>query len=230
MPPRSRASDPCRPSRAAWAFVAALTLLGPPACAGTEPSVFPTATELPKGPRRPDGVAIDLATLAPGATPRASTQLGLVTLGTPLGDGAVFEALDAFFRVAVTEDTEALGELLTRDAILVSPTPGPGTPRTPTAATHFAQRFRRLEYDKLAGETIFRRAEVSIVHAGDARDLGGGIPSLDELSAGEIAVRVPIVATRVGTERVFADEIVFFLRPEGARYRIRRIVEDFQMP
>lgn len=200
------------------------------ACTRTEPSVFPTAGELPTGPRRPDAVAIDPVMLTPAPAELAQSSGGLVTLRTPLGDVAALEAVEAFFRVIIAEDTEALAELLSRDALVVSPTPGAPSSRIPSAANHFAQRFRRLEYGKLAGETVFRRTEVSIVHAGDAKELGGTRPSAEGLLPGDVALRVPIVAARVGSERVFADEIVFYLRPDGERFRIYRLVEDFAMP
>lgn len=224
MSPRSRASS--RLFRlAACAVLSAAT-----GCARTEPSVFPTASELPSGPRRPDGVAIDPVLRPPPPAELAPTSLGLVTLRAPLGDAAALEAVEAFFQVVIAEDTEALGELLTRDALVLSPVPGAPQGRTPSASNHFAQRFRRLEYGKLAGETVFRRTEVTLVHAGDAKELGGTRPAADGLFPGDVALRVPIVAARVGTERVFADEIVFFLRPEGQRFRIYRLVEDFAVP
>lgn len=226
MPPRSRACSRAA-AIAAWSVFASAAGT---ACTRTEPSLFPTAAELPSGPRRPDAVAIDPATLTPAPAELAPTSVGLVTLRTPLGDAAAFEAVEAFFRVVVAEDTEALGELLSRDALVVSPTPGAPSSRTPSAANHFAQRFRRLEYGKLAGEALFRRGEVSIVHAGDARELGGTRPSAEGLLPGEVALRVPIVAARVGSERVFADEIIFYLRPDGPRFRIYRLVEDFAVP
>ena len=42
-------------------------------------------------------------------------------------------------------------------------------------------------------------------------------------------VRVPILTTHVGAERLFGDEILLWLRRDGDRFRIYRVQEDFQL-
>ncbi len=198
-------------------------------CATTSDAVFPTATSLPDTPRRPDGVAIDPATKTPEPGVEASSEAGLAALAAPLSDTLAFDAVDAFFKAVVSEDGEALGACLTRDATIVSPSSGNPQARLPTAGVFYAQRFRRLDYTKLAGETLYHRADVVIARAGDAEAvverMGIAAPS-----PGELALRVRLVVVRSGTDRVLGDEIIFYLRRDGAAYRIARIVEDFSLP
>ena len=44
-----------------------------------------------------------------------------------------------------------------------------------------------------------------------------------------MVVRVPILTPHVGAERLFGDEMVLWLRRDGDRYRIYRVLEDFQL-
>ena len=129
----------------------------------------------------------------------------------------------------MAEAGEALALCLTRDATIVSPATGTPQARLPTAGVFFAQRFRRLDYTKLAGETLYHRSDVVVAHAGDAEAVAERM-GMAAPGAGEMALRVRLVLVRSGTDRVLGDEIIFYLRREGSAYRIARMVEDFSMP
>ncbi|MDI3285197.1 hypothetical protein [Polyangium sp. 15x6] len=213
----------------AAAAACALLLVGLLGCGGAGAPQFATTSELPEGSRRPDGVAVDPASAPPRARDVANAGAGLVTLRTPLGTEAVLTTVNGFFRGIVSEDMEALEALFTRDALSISTTYGPSN--APSAPLFWTQRMRRLDYTKLAGEVVFREAELEVYRAEDALT-SSPHPAIrvEALSAGDVVVRVPIATSRVGSDRLLGDEVVLWLRREGERYRIYRIVEDFQMP
>jgi hypothetical protein len=167
----------------------------------------------------------------PPARDRAEAAEGLVTLRAPLGVDRAILTVNEFFRKTTLEDSEGLESLFTRDALAVTTTSqsaGPG--QMPQAALFWQQRFRRLDYTKLAGETIFRQAELEIFRAEDAPD---ALPHpgirLDALNDNDVVIRAPILTSRVGTDRLFGDEVIFWFRRDYDRYRIYRILEDFQL-
>jgi len=204
-----------------------VSLLG---CGGSGAPRFATTSELPETSRRPDGVAVDPTSSPPRARDVANVGAGLVTLRTPLGTEAVFAVVSRFFRAIVDEDQEALEVLFTRDALSLSTAYGPNN-SSPSAPLFWTQRLRRLDYTKLSGEVVFREVEVEVFRAEDAQT-SSPHPAIriEALSAGDVVARVPITTSRIGSDRLLGDELVLWLRRDGDRYRIYRIVEDFQMP
>lgn len=190
--------------------------------------------------RKPDGVAIDSISAPPPARDRAEAAEGLVTLRTPLGVDRAVAAVEELFRKIVVEDGEGLESLFTRDALQVSSaSPAAGAGQTPQALLFWQGRFRKLDYTRLAGELVYRDAELHIYRAEDALDapLHPAI-HLDTLSpsaasgafvGNEVVVRVPILTPRLGADRLFGDELILWLRRDGDRYRISRVLEDFQL-
>src|SRR5690606_30605793 len=63
-------------------LLGALTALG---CASEAPARFATASTLPGGERRPDGVAVDRVSEPPAFRDEAASDDGIVTLRAPLG-------------------------------------------------------------------------------------------------------------------------------------------------
>jgi hypothetical protein len=211
-----------------WALFG-LSASGSLGCAST--SGRAAASEIEAGQRRPDGVAIDKTSLPPKARDQAEAADGLVTLRAPLGVDRAILAVNELFRKVVLEDTEGLESLFTRDALAVTTTaPSAGPAQTPQAALFWQQRFRRLDYTKLAGETIFRPADLEIYRAEDALETPPH-PAirLDALNDNDVVIRVPVLTPHVGADRLFGDEIIVWLRREGDRYRIYRLLEDFQL-
>ncbi|CAN96081.1 hypothetical protein predicted by Glimmer/Critica [Sorangium cellulosum So ce56] len=228
--PPAGAPDASRPSRACPSLLVTLiagwSLLG---CGRGEPASFPTAAELSDERRRPDGVALDPASTPPPPTNQADVEDSVVTLRTPLGIGAALDVVDEFFRRVVAEDSEALSELLTRDALAIHTGSG-GSGQPPSAGLWWEQRFRRLEYGKLAGEPVYRESELQIFRAEDVLATPQH-PAIqpETLDDQDVVIRVPIATARVATDRLLGDEIVVWLRRDGPRFRIYRLLEDFQL-
>jgi hypothetical protein len=180
--------------------------------------------------RHPDGVAIDPVGAPPPARDHAAVADGLVTLRTPLGADRAVATVDELFRKVVVEDGDGLEAIFTRDAVALSPAAGGGSGQSPSALLLWQGRFRKLDYTKLAGEPIYREAELQIFRAADALEALPH-PSVHPEALGEndVVVRVPILTTRIGSERLFGDDLVLWMRRDGDRYRIYRILEDFQL-
>ena len=215
-----------RPSSKTFSLYAALACVG---CASSSAGLGPADGE--KVRRRPDGVAIDPISAPPPARDRATVGEGLVTLRTPLGADRAVAAVEELFRKVVLEDGEGLEALFTRDAVAVTgapPSGGPGS--TPSALLFWQGRFRKLDYTKLAGEPLYREAEVQIFRADDTPDaLPHPAVRPEALGENDVVIRVPILTTRIGAERLFGDEIVLWMRRDGERFRVYRALEDFQL-
>jgi hypothetical protein len=229
QPPRS--FRPLGPRALPRALLASLALLALPQPGCASGPGFQTASELPTARRRPDGVAIDPASSPPPASDRAESGDGLVTLRTPLGVDRAILTVTELMRVILVEDSDALDALFTRDALAVTPaSAGAGPGQTPSATLWWKQRFHRLDYGRLAGETLIREAELQIYRASDALDAPPH-PAirLESLSENDVVIRAPIVTPRIGADRLFGDEMIFWLRRDGDRFRIYRVLEDFQL-
>ena len=199
-------------------------------CGGVTAAEFPTSPELPTERRRPDGVAIDPASAPPPAAERAASGDGLVTLRTPLGVDVAVAAVAEFFRRVVLEDGDGLGDLFTRDALAIAPGSSGGQGQTPSAGLWWEQRFRRLDYGKLTGEPLYRESEVEVYRGEDVLEASPH-PAIqtETLDENDVIIRVPIITARVGADRLLGDEILVWLRRDGARFKIYRLLEDFQL-
>ncbi|HVY47033.1 MAG TPA: hypothetical protein VHB21_14195, partial [Minicystis sp.] len=133
-----------------------------------------------------------------------------------------------FFRKVVAEDRDGLAQVVTRDAQATSPSAG-GAPSA-NLVNWWGQRFNKLDYTKLAGEPVFRADEAEVVRGEAALDAASA-PAMrtTPLAEDDVVIRAPIVTTHVGADRLFGDEIVFWLRREGDHYKIYRMLEDFQL-
>jgi hypothetical protein len=208
-------------SKACSAAIAAFLLSG---CAGT------TAPPEDAARRRPDGVAIDPISAPPPARDHADVAEGLVTLRTPLGIDRALFTVQELFRKIVVEDGEGLEPLFTPDALAITSLAPGGGGSTPKAVLFWQGRFRKLDYTKLTGELVYRDAELTIFRAEDALETPPHPAIRTEALAGnDVVIRVPILTPRVGAERLFGDEMIVWLRRDGDRYRIYRILEDFQL-
>jgi hypothetical protein len=188
---------------------------------------FATATELPEGPRRPDGVVVDPSPELPAAREVADPGAALVALKPPLPDKAARSVVGAFFRAIVTEDLEALGDLVTSDANAPSKTRG----GAPGMIDHWRGRMRHFRYKALASEVLYQEADVEFYRYDDLETaVPGRPPRPPDMLRSDVLLRVPMLVVRAGSDRVFGDEIVFLLRRDKDRFRIRQLVEDFQIP
>lgn len=204
----------------------------------------------PGDTRKPDGVAIDPADARPSVSREADTGAGLVGLKTPMSTERARATVRELFRRVTLESTDGLADLFTNDAG-VQPLAGgygyyggggyyghgyyPGGAPAPYASTNrvaiwFEQRFRRLDYTKLSGELVYREEEMDVYRASDTLELQPHRAiRIQELGEDDVVVRFPIRATRVGTERLFGEEMVIWLRLDRGAFRIYRIAEDFQL-
>ena len=189
---------------------------------------FPTASSIDDARRHPDGVAVDPTGEPPRPREHAKASDRLVALRTPLGADRAVDTVSELFRKIVIEDSEGLEALFTREA--TTSTGNPGVTATPLAVLWWQQRFRRLDYTRLAGEPIFREAELEIYRADDEVDaLPHPAIRLDALGETDVVIRLPILTSHAGADRLFGDEMIFWLRREGDHYKIYRIIEDFQL-
>jgi hypothetical protein len=180
--------------------------------------------------RKPDGVAIDPVSAPPPAQARAEAADALVTLRAPLGVDRAVATVEELFRKVVIEDAEGLEAVFTRDAVSANPSTQGGSGSSPSAVLFWQGRFRKLDYTKLAGEPLYREAELSIFRADDVLEALPH-PSVrpDSLGEGDVVIRVPILTPRIGADRLFGDEMILWMRRDGDRYRIYRVLEDFQL-
>lgn len=213
-------------------FVLIASLLGCAGCAGTSPPAYKTLGSIDDdAPRKPDGVAIDPATATQPARAQGSTEDGFAALYAPLGVDLAMTQIKSFFGAVLAEDDDALNVLFTRDAVAVTGGNNMGMGSTPNAILFWEQRFRKLDYGKIAGDVVYRESEISVYRAGNAIETPPHRAIRTEtLNESDVIMLVPIVTARSGTERFFADEIVFWLRREGSSYKIFRVLEEFQMP
>jgi hypothetical protein len=139
-----------------------------------------------------------------------------------------FSTIQTFFQGIVAEDADLVATMLTRDALITNPSSSGGPGGSPSAPLFWSHRFRKLDYTKLAGEVVYRENELDVYRAGDELSLSPH-PAVrtDALNAGDVVIRVPIATPRLGTERLFGDEMIVWLRRTNDEYKIYRLFEDF---
>src|SRR4051794_14498285 len=118
------------------------------ACSASAPRgpAFPTLTELPEEPRRPDGVVVDPSPELPAPSEAADQGNGILALKPPLPDRTARTLAAAFFRAVVSENVEALAELATNDAVVSAR----GRAGAPSLVDHWRARLRHFRYRALA--------------------------------------------------------------------------------
>jgi hypothetical protein len=188
---------------------------------------FVTAAELPEVPRRPDGVVVDPSPELPQAVDVGQAETALVALKPPLPDRAARSVVAAFFRAIVAEDLEALADLTTPDASAPNRNRGSAA----SILDHWRGRMRHFRYRSLASEVLYQEADVELYRYDDLETIMVGRPQRPpEMARSDLLLRVPMLVVRAGSDRAFGDEMLFLLRRGGDRFRIRQIMEDFQMP
>lgn len=195
-------------------------------CASTGSIADPAAFDA--RPRRPDGVAIDPVSAPPRVSEGATGADGVLTLRTPLGVDRAVLVVQELFQKVVAEDAEGLDRLFTPDAVAMTGAASSG--QTQRAVPLWAGRFRKLDYTKLAGETVFRETELQVFRGEDPIEAAPHLAIRSEpLDPNDVVIRVPILIPRSGSDRLFGDEMVLWLRRDSDRLRIYRMLEDFQL-
>ena len=177
---------------------------------------FESVTELPKTSREPDGVVLDRPVTLPESDERGRTEDRVVALREPFETRAIEELVKAYFHAWEHEDAEAIGRLLTEDAVLLK---RPGAGVVDAART----RMRTYEYQRIAGLEVARFDRLErFAYA----DLEGSSVRPSEMRDGDLLVRVPLLVARVGGDPLFGDSLVLLLRRQDGAARIAGVAEE----
>ena len=175
-------------------------------------------------PRRAPGVAQLRSETLPEPTRVGDSRDRWLVLRAPAASGLAREAVRDFLRATVSEALERLEPLLAPQAFVET-----SSGRQPARA-FWQSRFTVLDYTELQGQLLFREADLETFRAEDLARLPAARRPSIELATDEVAIRVPIRVSWAGRARLFGDELLFRLRPVGARYEIAEIIEDFRLP
>lgn len=196
-----------RSARSGLLFLALLAT----ACTGP----FETVTELPKVPRRPDGVVLDRELTLPEVVERGDPAASLVALREPFDPRVLKDVVKAYFRAWEREDLDALTRMLTPDAVLLR---RPGT----NLVESFRTRMRTFEYQHMAGLEAARTDQIERFRYADLT--GSARPP--EMREDDLLVRVPVLVSRVGGDALFGDTLVLLLRREEGGVRVAGVAEE----
>jgi hypothetical protein len=191
---------------------------------------FASASDLAEGPRQPDGVVVDPSPELPPAVEVSGARqdaLPLVSLKPPLPDKLARTVVSSFFRAVVTEDVDTIGALVTTDAT----TPVRARGGALGLQDVWRGRLRQFRYRTLANEVLYQDSDIELYRYDDFETMLPGRPFRPpEMARTDLLLRVPLLVVRAGNDRVFGDEVQFLLRRDKGRYRIRQLIEDFQLP
>jgi len=198
-------------------------------CATTPAPLAPPKGEVRAGVearpvRHAPGVAETRDAVLPAPVRAGSSRDQLLLLRAPPATEQARQTVREFLHAAVNEASDRL-ELLLSDQAYVDTASG----RQP-ARTFWQIRFSQLDYTELRGQLLFRDADVQTFRAEDLTRLPANRRLPLELGDDEVAVRVPIRVSWAGRTRLFGDELLFRLQPNGARFEIAEISEDFRLP
>jgi hypothetical protein len=180
-------------------------------CAGA--GSLETVTEMPKTPRRPDGVVLEPSPALPLASDRAPAS-GVVALREPLADKDVEDIVRAYVRAFEREDSDALVQLLAQDAAPLGRAGGKNQ-----LVELWRTKMKNFEYQKLAGVEVVRLTQIEKLTY-EMLSVSGGPTRPTEMRPGDLYVRVPIATPRVGSDQLFGDILVLLLRREEGRLKI----------
>ena len=202
----------------------AALLVGSGCASRAAPLDFPTVSEAPDEPRHPPGVAVDPAPRLPEPRGEADTSGGIVVLRTPADTERARDVVRAFFRAVLEESLDDLQPLLDDGATTRS------SMSRDVATSMWAQRFERLDYPAMAGQQLYRDGEIETYRGDELDALPPGRRPAVGAAPDDVVVRVKVSSPRLSRTRLFGDEILFLLRSTGTGYRIRELVEEFQLP
>jgi hypothetical protein len=147
-----------------------------------------------------------------------------LVLAAPRRLAAARGTVDRFFRALLAESANEIDALLTEQAQLDS-----ATGRQPARGA-LRSRFLQLDYTALRGVPLYRESDVEVYRRKDGETLQAERALPSDLAADQLFVRVRLNVSHAGKSRIFADEMGFFLKPEGDGYRIVSIREDSAIP
>ncbi len=190
------------------------------ACGGAAATT--TAIELPKTPRRPDGVVIEPTPALPAPSEHAKAR-GVVSLREPLSEEAVRDVVRSYFEAFEREDLGSLQQLLTLDAMSLDAS-ARGVGRM-TLIKRWEERIGKLGYAKIAGVEIVQLDRVERFDFDDLSPMSTPARPA-EMQRGETLVRIAVTAPTVGGERFFPDAVTLLLRREAGKFKIAAVGEE----
>lgn len=148
-------------------------------------------------------------------------------LESPRARGATLRVIEGFFGAIRRESVHELGQVVSADATIFS---GPGTSAEPVTKV-WAARFRRLDYEQLAVEQLYRADELGFFSAGEITKLAALRRFELSPNPGEVlAVVIPRDRARQSGPRRFGRRMEFVLGATSDGLRIKRVFEDFRLP
>jgi hypothetical protein len=205
-------------SRASLTAIAIALAVGGAACAGSRAPLV-TSVFLPDASRQPDGVVIEESPALPDVSERAAAR-GVVALRAPLGNEAVLTIVHRLFRGFVHGGIEALESILTDDVTILGSSRGRAS-----LVDQWRARLKSLDYGRLSASAIVEDQKIERFEYADL-DLPGAPERPATMKEGDVLVRFPIATPRVGSEKLFGDEVTLLLRRDGSGYKIAGFSEE----
>jgi len=104
-------------------------------------------------------------------------------------------------------------------------------PANAPAERQWEQRLHKLDYKAIGPEPVFRESSIEVYGYRDLELSEGDRPNRPAaMTPEDVLVRVPIEIRRMGSDRLFGDEIMFLTRRQDGAFKIRAMLEDFQPP
>lgn len=213
-------------------MLAALAVVGG-ACQSPVALPFETASSLPKQKGRPAGIAVDLVSATEPASAEGMSEGQSLTLRAPYDETSALITVEAFLQTMVNDRGTALAQLLVPSARYHDI-------KKPMRVRHLRyalrQRLRRFAYEELRGQVLFDKRNIGVYRGKHVARLPAVYrPSQRALASYKLAAdggaswlvfRVPMLHTSIAKERVFGNELVFWLVPTKGKYRVLALYED----
>jgi hypothetical protein len=145
-------------------------------------------------------------------------------LSSPRPLSAALSTIDRFFRALIAEAPDSLDALLADQAFLDS-----SAGRQPARGA-LRSRIMQFDYTALRGVPLYSDEDVEVFRRQDQAALAGSRALPSDLEGEQLLVRVHLSVSHSGKTRLLPDQISFFLRPDGAGYRIATIREEPPAP
>ncbi len=165
---------------------------------------------------------------------QGATEDELLTLRTPLGLPAARKVVHDYFQAVLNESYHTMSELLSSTANVhnIRPSRGARYHRgyERRLLSWWRSRFRRHDYGKLVDRVVYRDADIETYRSDQLDALPYDVVHGTSATVGDndIVLRVPIVTQTILGERLFGEEVYFWLRRQNDRYVIYHVAEPFQ--
>ncbi|MFI5298135.1 MAG: hypothetical protein ACHREM_08560 [Polyangiales bacterium] len=207
-------------SACATAIACSVALLG--ACASTPLRTEATDATSARATSPSSATPVDPASRLPTPMELADSDQGAVTLRTPIGRDVAIKLVRRIVSAVVSRSLESLSHDL-QDPIEVLGVDATSYP-IPLGQLLFdySMRARMKPYDQLDLDRVYRSDDVQLYAA---RELGrAGRPTRPAMmSDDELLIRVRVQTTRVGTDVLFEDELLFVVARVGDQLKVHAL-------